>query len=402
MRARFAAVFPAISLETTAAFWVIPAVWALGSWLGVQVPLFALLLGTALTAVLRRRSAALSALGIGVGILLCGSFAPGAFNLAAAAFSILPSARILVLPLRVQPWALRAEFRRGLILWLIVGILRSILGHPALGPLVVMALLFLAAALIGLPVLHSAEALGQDQGAFQRAMPGLRVSLLVGLVGLGLAVLIAAVGALLTPSRLSALGQIVAEALYAVVYLPLRLLGPIVDAVRRRLRPFKPRLNKTPQVGPHPLQQNLQELARNTHILFIAGGIVLLLAILLAAFFVARLRRESEDMKNRPLSPGDALYESLTGQRRGRPDFGLGARRVVRTAVWRHLRRQFGRDIPASTTARRLAAEESWPDDVLRGYEEARYRLREDLDRTLLQRFLEAFRAIRDRRRRGQ
>lgn len=386
--------WPLLLLEASAGLWTVPAAWALATWLQVGAPLGALSLAFVLAAGLRRWSLTAATLGALLGAGLAALLAPASPNLAAAAFALLPAARGLALPHESLHWSLRAEFRRGLIAWVLVALLRSVFGVPPAWPLAWMAGAFLVASLAGLPLLHSRDALGDGPEALRRALPGLRVSALIGLVGSGLGLLIWLGGALLTPQRLAALGRLLFLLLGPVAYLLLRPLTPLVEALRHHQHPIHPRSTKA---IPRPTAQNLHDLARNTHVLLLVGGALLVLAVLVASVLAARLRREANPPENRPQAPGDVRFEALSARREGHLDFGSGARRIVRTAVWRHLRRRHRGSVPPSTTARRLAREEGWPEEALHAYEQARYQMRQEFGESSARRFVRAFRI--DRRR---
>lgn len=377
-----------VLVDATAAFWVVPAAWAISTWLGAAIPLLALFVGFAIPALLRRRSLTAAAIGGVAAIVIAAMGLPPNVNVSAAALTLLPTAYIIALPREVMHWSLRAEFRRGMIIWLLIGIVRSILGSPADAPLAVMAFIFVSLGLVGLPLLHSRSALGAGPHAFHRARPGLNLSLLVLAASAGIALLIVGLRVLLSGPRLASLVQLLFTLLTPLAYLIVVPVANFVSHVYLHAR-------KPPNLPPPTkvlITGNNQSLGHNTEILAVVFGIITLLAIATAAVLVARLRREALPLGNRPTSADDVIYEALTGSARRRLDLGAGARRIVRAAVWRHLRHTQRGQPPPTLTARQLAKQEGWDQEALERYEHARYQMNRHFDESMAQRFLHIFR----------
>lgn len=374
-------------VDFTSAFWFVPLVWSTTIWLFAGMPFFVLFLGFAIPALLRRRSLLLAVIG-GVAAVIIASFSiPADVNASAAGLTLLPTAFIIAMPREITHWSMRVEFRRGMVAWLIIAVVRSILGRPPDGPLALMALAFVSLGLIGLPLLHSRGALGAGRHSLERARPGLNLSLLVLASGAGIALVVLGISTLVGGSVPNAIVQAIITILAPLAYL---IVLPVVKLVQRQyLKAHAP--PNLPPPTKFTVTNSLKSL-HNTETIALVLGIVALLAIATAAVVVARLRREVQPLGNQAQSARDVVYEALTGSGRRRLDLGAGARRIVRAAVWRHLRQSQKGQPPPTLTARQLAEREGWEPEALERYEHARYHLSRHFDESMAQRFLRIFR----------
>ncbi len=386
-----ARILPRLILDVAAAGWVVALSFSASFWLGDPMPLWLPIAAFGLTALARRAS---QAAGIVALVLACGlgTFTLGRPDALAFLVALAAAYRAVSLPQTAPYWALRSEFSLGLTAVLIVAILRLALGSPPAYALALPAAAVVLSGLLGLPYVHSVDALGADQGT-KVASSGLRLGgLILGASAL-LGLLVEGVRLLYLGGHLGFLSTLVYWISYPFVFLFFWAFTPVAQRLQVRGRPAGPpghaqHLPKPTPLSPHAL-------------LMLRIGEVLLLALLGAAvlYLVYRRQRRLAMELGEPNATGAAglSISRLLPRARRAADYGTGARARVRAAVGHHVERT---DLPPHETARRLAAREQWPEAELEAYERARYRLRATFGDEEASHFLQRFTAWRRARRR--
>ncbi len=388
-----------LSLHLMAFGWSAAMLATFSAVIRLPLPFWLLLPAYLLPGLLRRRSAALAVAAALLVAAAAALYVPLNDLFFAALVLLAESARALTLTPHPGVTFLRVEQRRGLALLLLAVLVRAMLGRPDIMVLALFALIYLLGAL-GIPVALSREA---GDRAAERARPGLRVALLVSGVSAAIALVIGALHYAAMHRAFAFLEplftQIFKLVAYVIGYVLAFLLGLVAGQGHyRRIQPFK----RPKSGGRHPVQPLFHGAHHPSLWLaaIILGAVVLLLAYLLYRHQAAREVPEGPDPN--ALKAGEDLAYQRLRPGRGTPDFGTGARRLVRRAVGLHVR---GEDLPPNTTARAYARQEGWEAEWLQTYEHARYGFvepfPEDKARAFVAAFLRRFRRRTTRRRDG-
>jgi len=353
------------------------------------LPLWLLVLAYVPPALSRRRLPVLAVLLVLPGMCLAPLAVPSSaganvvpFTLLAIAASLLTSTRALTLSRGAGVYALRRERAVGLPLVALAALAQGIIGRPALGPMALCAALYVVGALLGLP-LAQARASG-DSASGRRLLRSFALSGLIALLSGAIAGLIEVVHLLVRSGTLRPFG-----AAWQALLAPL---GWVVGGLAAGLGRLRP--SRAPRVPSHtPLRAGSVPrapavLVDAVELAILAGA---LLSVLLLIYFLYRRQREREPEELPDANASDTSAHVLRGRiptQRPAADYGLGARRLVRRAVGRHVER---RNLPPATTARALAREEGWTGDLLATYEHARYAFAQPLTMTAAQHFLRSF-----------
>jgi len=387
---------PELCFELMAFGWSAGALFVLAGVARVPIAPWLLLLGYAVPALLKRFGAVWPVLGVLAVVVLAAVLVPAGDIAPAALIVLLQGARPILLRRGAPLSAMRLERSRGMTVLLLAALVQAILGRPDVWGLALFGAVFLAGALVGLPLAQGRAA--GDPDYRRQLVHGLRLSGLVALLAAVLAVLIG-VGRLLVHSgALDGLGAAVVWVLTPVSYV----VGYIVGLLQRLLLRHHPKPNVLSPTKP-AVKRGIKAHAASAvllqHELWILIGIGL--ALVLVVLYLLYRRRRQEELLESPdaNAPGgqDELRRASTAPRRGDGDYGAGARRIVRQAAGRHVH---GRALPPATTARALAQAEGWPEDLLATYEHARYAFERPLPVSRARAFVAGLARFMGRRRR--
>jgi hypothetical protein len=388
---------PRLSLHLMAFGWSSAVLYTLAAWPAVNVPFWLFALAYLLPALLRPRGNRLSIVAAVV-VAAASALVVQSGNLFfAIIFLLLQSTRALTLPQQATVAFLRVEQRRGMIILLLVVLARALVGRPSPWLIGLSVALYLVGALAGLPLAHSREAGDTRPGS---ARPGLRISVAIAAVAAVIAAIIGAVRFAAQHHVFDFLQPVLAAIFKPIAYV----IGYVVQFFVGLILGHHPKLPKQQKSKIHTPQPRLPQRTHSAVFMHRLDIILIVLAVLVIAAIVYLLYRrlqvreiaESPDA-NLPGKEEDIVRSAV--QRRHAPDYGEGARRMVRRTVGLHVRRH---DLPPGTTARSYARSQGWDDEWVATYEHARYGFVEPFPEQKAREFVAAFiRRFGRRRRRG-
>ncbi len=378
---------PRLSLHLMAFGWTSAVLYTLAAWPGVNVPFWLFALAYLLPALARPRGSGLS---IAAAVVVAASSAllVSTGNLFfAVVFLLLQSARALTLSQHATVTFLRAEQKRGMPILLLVVLARALVGQPSPWLIGLSVVLYLVGALAGLPLAHSREAGDARPGS---AQPGLRIS---GVIAAVAAVIAAIIGAVRFAAQHHVFDFL--QPLLVAIFKPIAyVIGYIVQFFVGLFLGHHPRLANQNKSKIHSVQPRFPHRTYSTvfmhrfDIALIVLGVLLLVALVYLLYRRLQVREIAESPDANLPGQEEDVVRSGVQRRRHAPDYGEGARRMVRQAVGLHVRRH---DLPPCTTARSYARSQGWDEEWVATYEHARYGFVEPFPEQKAREFVAAF-----------
>ena len=282
---------------------------------------------------------------------------------------------------------LRAEQKRGMPILLLVVLARALVGQPSPWLIGLSVVLYLVGALAGLPLAHSREAGDARPGS---AQPGLRIS---GVIAAVAAVIAAIIGAVRFAAQHHVFDFL--QPLLVAIFKPIAyVIGYIVQFFVGLFLGHHPRLANQNKSKIHSVQPRFPHRTYSTvfmhrfDIALIVLGVLLLVALVYLLYRRLQVREIAESPDANLPGQEEDVVRSGVQRRRHAPDYGEGARRMVRQAVGLHVRRH---DLPPCTTARSYARSQGWDEEWVATYEHARYGFVEPFPEQKAREFVAAF-----------
>ena len=365
---RYVRRLPAASLHLMAFGWSAAVIVTLTALIRQPLPPVLLVLAYLLPALLRPRS---PGLGVAAAVVVAAAsalFVPLADVFFTVLFLLAQSARPLTLSRHPTVTFLRQEQRRGLALILLTVLVRAVAGRPDIWLLALLVLVYLAGALVGLPLAHSQEA---SAGSLTEAKPGLQTGLVIGGAAAVLAAIIGAVHLAVQAHAFDFLGPVFAWLFQPIAYVVGYIVQFFVGALLGHRAHLPPQQKQSARPGPLHIPHHHYSHAFMQHLeIAVIAIAVILVATIIYWLYRRQQVREAADLQDPNAPAGGTLERGAAPRPRRGEDYGEGARRIVRRTVGLHLR---GQAIPPGMTVRGYGRDRGWDEDLIQAYEHARY-----------------------------